>query len=91
MLSLIPHSFRNVIFDITPGDEAGRFFVNAKFLGVDMEKFQLHYQVRSLITAASARAKPMSAGLQALRRLRQEDQNFKAPRAGNGSARDTTY
>nr|BAE24998.1 unnamed protein product [Mus musculus] len=36
--------FRNVIFDITPGDEAGRFFVNAKFLGVDMEKFQLHYQ-----------------------------------------------
>lgn len=36
--------FRNVIFDITPGDEAGRFAVNAKFLGVDMEKFQLHYQ-----------------------------------------------
>lgn len=42
-----PHSFRNVIFDITPGDEAGRFAVNAKFLGVDMENFQLHYQVRS--------------------------------------------
>lgn len=39
-------SFRNVIFDITPGDEAGRFEVNAKFLGVDMERFQLHYQVR---------------------------------------------
>ncbi|XP_050022262.1 ras GTPase-activating-like protein IQGAP3 [Alexandromys fortis] len=36
--------FRNVIFDITPGDEAGRFAVNAKFLGVDMEQFQLHYQ-----------------------------------------------
>lgn len=36
--------FRNVIFDITPGDEAGRFEVNAKFLGVDMERFQLHYQ-----------------------------------------------
>ncbi|XP_031230195.1 ras GTPase-activating-like protein IQGAP3 [Mastomys coucha] len=36
--------FRNVIFNITPGDEAGRFAVNAKFLGVDMEKFQLHYQ-----------------------------------------------
>ncbi|KAL1778167.1 ras GTPase-activating IQGAP3 isoform X1 [Sigmodon hispidus] len=36
--------FKNVIFDITPGDEAGRFVVNAKFLGVDMEQFQLHYQ-----------------------------------------------
>ncbi|MBZ3877267.1 Ras GTPase-activating-like protein IQGAP3, partial [Sciurus carolinensis] len=36
--------FRNVIFDITPGDEAGMFEVNAKFLGVDMERFQLHYQ-----------------------------------------------
>ncbi|KAG8519948.1 Ras GTPase-activating-like protein IQGAP3 [Galemys pyrenaicus] len=37
-------SFRNVIFDISPGDEAGKFEVNAKFLGVDMERFQLHYQ-----------------------------------------------
>ncbi|KAH0515198.1 Ras GTPase-activating-like protein IQGAP3 [Microtus ochrogaster] len=37
-------NFRNVIFDIIPGDEAGRFAVNAKFLGVDMEQFQLHYQ-----------------------------------------------
>ncbi|XP_077012591.1 ras GTPase-activating-like protein IQGAP3 [Tamandua tetradactyla] len=36
--------FRNVIFNITPGDEAGKFEVNAKFLGVDMERFQLHYQ-----------------------------------------------
>ncbi|XP_045371865.1 ras GTPase-activating-like protein IQGAP3 isoform X1 [Camelus bactrianus] len=36
--------FRNVIFDITPGDEAGKFEVNAKFLGVDMERFQLNYQ-----------------------------------------------
>ncbi|KAM9244572.1 ras GTPase-activating-like protein IQGAP3 [Dugong dugon] len=36
--------FKNVIFDITPGDEAGKFEVNAKFLGVDMERFQLHYQ-----------------------------------------------
>lgn len=39
-------SFRNVIFDISPGNEAGKFEVNAKFLGVDMERFQLHYQVR---------------------------------------------
>ncbi|XP_006155288.2 ras GTPase-activating-like protein IQGAP3 [Tupaia chinensis] len=36
--------FRNVIFDITPGDEAGQFEVKARFLGVDMERFQLHYQ-----------------------------------------------
>ncbi|KAM8814731.1 ras GTPase-activating-like protein IQGAP3 [Rhynchonycteris naso] len=36
--------FRNVIFNITPGDEAGKFEVNSKFLGVDMERFQLHYQ-----------------------------------------------
>ncbi|KAI5940649.1 ras GTPase-activating-like protein IQGAP3 isoform X3 [Manis javanica] len=36
--------FRNVIFDISPGNEAGKFEVNAKFLGVDMERFQLHYQ-----------------------------------------------
>ncbi|KAF0880586.1 IQGA3 protein, partial [Crocuta crocuta] len=34
----------NVIFDISPGDEAGKFEVNARFLGVDMERFQLHYQ-----------------------------------------------
>lgn len=42
----VPDSFRNVVFDISPGDEAGKFEVNAKFLGVDMERFQLHYQVR---------------------------------------------
>ncbi|KAM8921493.1 ras GTPase-activating-like protein IQGAP3 [Pelodytes ibericus] len=36
--------FRNVIFDITPCDEPGKFQVKTKFLGVDMEKFQLHYQ-----------------------------------------------
>ena len=46
ILNPLPDSFRNVIFDITPGDEAGKFEVNAKFLGVDMERFQLHYQVR---------------------------------------------
>ncbi|XP_053331324.1 ras GTPase-activating-like protein IQGAP3 [Spea bombifrons] len=36
--------FRNVIFDITPCDEPGKFQVKTKFLGVDMEKFQLNYQ-----------------------------------------------
>lgn len=48
VLNPVLDSFRNVIFDITPGDEAGRFEVNAKFLGVDMERFQLHYQVRDI-------------------------------------------
>uniref|UniRef100_G3WR35 IQ motif containing GTPase activating protein 3 n=1 Tax=Sarcophilus harrisii TaxID=9305 RepID=G3WR35_SARHA len=36
--------FRNVIFDIIPGEEAGKFEVNARFMGVDMERFQVHYQ-----------------------------------------------
>ncbi|XP_078527152.1 ras GTPase-activating-like protein IQGAP3 isoform X1 [Lissotriton helveticus] len=36
--------FRNVIFDIIPCDEPGKFQVKAKFMGVDMEKFQLNYQ-----------------------------------------------
>lgn len=48
LVQIHPNSFRNVIFDITPGDEAGKFEVNARFLGVDMERFQLHYQVRGL-------------------------------------------
>ncbi|XP_010216859.1 PREDICTED: ras GTPase-activating-like protein IQGAP3, partial [Tinamus guttatus] len=36
--------FRNVIFDIIPCEESGKFQVKAKFMGIDMEKFQLHYQ-----------------------------------------------
>ncbi|XP_068109676.1 LOW QUALITY PROTEIN: ras GTPase-activating-like protein IQGAP3 [Hyperolius riggenbachi] len=36
--------FRNVIFEITPCEESGKFQVKTKFLGVDMEKFQLSYQ-----------------------------------------------
>ncbi|XP_075764038.1 ras GTPase-activating-like protein IQGAP3 isoform X2 [Pelodiscus sinensis] len=36
--------FRNVIFDIVPCEEAGKFQVTARFMGIDMEKFQLHYQ-----------------------------------------------
>ncbi|EMP31324.1 Ras GTPase-activating-like protein IQGAP2 [Chelonia mydas] len=36
--------FRNVIFDIIPCGEAGKFQVKAKFMGIDMEQFQLHYQ-----------------------------------------------
>nr|XP_014346442.1 PREDICTED: ras GTPase-activating-like protein IQGAP3 [Latimeria chalumnae] len=36
--------FKNVIFDIIPSEEVGTFQVKAKFMGVNMEKFQLHYQ-----------------------------------------------
>eukprot|EP00079_Xenopus_tropicalis_P032482 XP_017946253.1 PREDICTED: ras GTPase-activating-like protein IQGAP2 [Xenopus tropicalis] len=38
------NQFKNVLFDITPGDEVGDFEVKAKFLGVEMEKVQLHFQ-----------------------------------------------
>ncbi|NWV27049.1 IQGA3 protein, partial [Origma solitaria] len=41
---LPPSQFRNVIFDIIPCKESGRFEVKAKFMGIDMERFQLHYQ-----------------------------------------------
>lgn len=34
-----------MIFDIIPCEESGRFQVKAKFMGIDMERFQLHYQV----------------------------------------------
>lgn len=37
--------FKNVIFDIVPGEEGGTFQVKARFMGVDMEKFPLKYQV----------------------------------------------
>ncbi|XP_030049120.1 ras GTPase-activating-like protein IQGAP2 isoform X3 [Microcaecilia unicolor] len=36
--------FKNVLFDITPGEEVGDFEIKAKFLGVEMEKVQLHFQ-----------------------------------------------
>ncbi|XP_070586362.1 ras GTPase-activating-like protein IQGAP3 isoform X2 [Erythrolamprus reginae] len=41
---LPPNQLRNVIFDIHPSGEAGKFQVKAKFMGVDMENFQLSYQ-----------------------------------------------
>ncbi|XP_042296040.1 ras GTPase-activating-like protein IQGAP3 isoform X2 [Sceloporus undulatus] len=41
----LPNSqLRNVIFEIVPSGEVGKFQVKAKFMGVDMEKFELHYQ-----------------------------------------------
>ncbi|XP_048449786.1 ras GTPase-activating-like protein IQGAP2 [Rhincodon typus] len=36
--------FKNVLFDITPSEEVGDFEVKAKFMGVEMEKVQLHFQ-----------------------------------------------
>uniref|UniRef100_A0A670ZGU6 IQ motif containing GTPase activating protein 1 n=1 Tax=Pseudonaja textilis TaxID=8673 RepID=A0A670ZGU6_PSETE len=36
--------FKNVIFEIGPTDEVGDFEVKAKFMGVQMETFMLHYQ-----------------------------------------------
>ncbi|XP_027762870.1 ras GTPase-activating-like protein IQGAP3 [Empidonax traillii] len=41
---LPPSQFKNVIFDIVPCEESGKFQVKAKFMGIDMERFQLHYQ-----------------------------------------------
>ncbi|XP_016159493.1 PREDICTED: ras GTPase-activating-like protein IQGAP3 isoform X2 [Ficedula albicollis] len=41
---LPPSQLKNVIFDIIPCEESGRFQVKAKFMGIDMECFQLHYQ-----------------------------------------------
>lgn len=37
--------FKNVIFEIAPTEEVGDFEVKAKFMGVQMETFMLHYQV----------------------------------------------
>ena len=47
-LMLVPLStfrFKNVMFDISPTEEVGDFEVKAKFMGVEMEKVQLHFQV----------------------------------------------
>ncbi|XP_010723844.1 ras GTPase-activating-like protein IQGAP2 isoform X1 [Meleagris gallopavo] len=38
------NQFKNVMFDITPGEEVGDFEIKAKFLGVEMEKVQLNFQ-----------------------------------------------
>ncbi|XP_033978261.1 LOW QUALITY PROTEIN: ras GTPase-activating-like protein IQGAP2 [Trematomus bernacchii] len=38
------NQFKNVMFDISPTEEVGDFQVKAKFMGVEMEKVQLHFQ-----------------------------------------------
>lgn len=40
---------KNVMFDICPCEEVGDFEIKAKFLGVEMEKVQLHFQVSSQV------------------------------------------
>uniref|UniRef100_A0A4W6G8M7 IQ motif containing GTPase activating protein 2 n=1 Tax=Lates calcarifer TaxID=8187 RepID=A0A4W6G8M7_LATCA len=41
------NQFKNVMFDISPTEEVGDFEVKAKFMGVEMEKVQLHFQVNA--------------------------------------------
>lgn len=38
-----------MIFEISPTEEVGDFEVKAKFMGVQMETFMLHYQVRTVL------------------------------------------
>ncbi len=45
LFSLSSIRFKNVMFDISPTEEVGDFEVKAKFMGVEMEKVQLHFQV----------------------------------------------
>ncbi|KAL7980216.1 hypothetical protein Chor_001484 [Crotalus horridus] len=44
LLCIQLNRFKNVIFEIGPTDEVGDFEVKAKFMGVQMETFMLHYQ-----------------------------------------------
>lgn len=48
-ITFLVSRFKNVMFDITPGEEVGDFEIKAKFLGVEMEKVQLHFQVWILL------------------------------------------
>lgn len=43
---------KNVMFDIRPCEEVGDFEIKAKFLGVEMEKVELHFQVSSQVHRA---------------------------------------
>lgn len=45
LLFFLSLRFKNVMFDISPTEEVGDFEVKAKFMGVEMEKVQLHFQV----------------------------------------------
>ena len=45
MLYSLYFRFKNVLFEITAGDEIGLFEVSARFMGVAMEKVELVFQV----------------------------------------------
>lgn len=42
------------MFDISPTEEVGDFEVKAKFMGVEMEKVQLHFQVNALFLSVDS-------------------------------------
>lgn len=44
---VVTSRFKNVMFDISPTEEVGDFYVKAKFMGVEMEKVQLNFQVNN--------------------------------------------
>lgn len=44
---------KNVMFDISQCEEVGDFEIKAKFMGVEMEKVQLHFQVSSHVHRSS--------------------------------------
>ncbi len=45
MLSFPCHRFKNVLFEISSTERTGVFDVNAKFMGVSMDKVELIFQV----------------------------------------------
>ena len=45
MVSPFSSRFKNVLFEISATDVVGMFDVNAKFMGVSMEKVELIFQV----------------------------------------------
>lgn len=60
---------KNVMFDICPCEEVGDFEIKAKFLGVEMEKVQLHFQVSSQVHRAWHKAHALIFFSQACRIL----------------------
>lgn len=76
------HRFKNVIFEITPTEEVGDFEVKAKFMGVQMETFMLHYQVGVRQGELAARRPGWSCSRPGWRRGRQEAHSEEAVPGG---------